>query len=1187
VVNRTKSAIAASPADFRTALGVLIQGRASWNQGGVLVISDEAVGLDLLEIIAERLGVDRAKVHVGDLDQLHWSKAGKATVLVHLPAGGIPPLTVSTIEAGGGVVLRGWPDAWTGEDKANAEQALVDHQNWPRIAVPVVESKKDLGVAIGSGAAGKLQHQQRLRELFKRCKLVSGLGLPMGKRERLVASSAIPAGLYGCAAQPPDADTIDAARRHVQYALHRGSRFCQMPLFFTVGVETWRADPGAVWVWKAMEAARLLASSVGRTAFTDTLAIHTEGPIAAVKAALAWAGLEIHDMMLCECGKLRGVSILGTSKHALRGVVLQAIRARDLLKASRRGEQHGLAAGADVDECRRIIKRLPPQGMQEAAKAVATGDVVTRSQSRFWQGHDGSCFCGGGKETVKHFLWSCPFTWVARNTTGPTLGSLEGLPPFQLKLGIPELSARLKAWQGNWRGFEQSSGDWKASMIWTDASSFYPKDAALRVVGWAVVAWRAEGWAFVRGTMPPGTTVAQGEARAIQVALDRLEPGGTIASDCWAAVCLWLRARRGRGDRGEPMWDYQRAFELHPRLQDATVKWIPAHKTFQEAVEGGMSYEDWSGNGMADCFAKLAARAGGPPAELVEERAERRIKNEMVLKTAAAVLLQKLKARPRTKEDAAVKSRKRPEPGLPRRLREAKRPKCVLQRAVQEGPELADLVHVGGRVRCTAEHARHLVWSGVEPEAGLHALSAAGPWPNAGSLRAVNGRIRWSWQCSRCQARASDSSRAAALMRKICKGDHGVTMQEAAHVWVAREAGPTCSRCKLVRNNGRGAETAGKVCPVMACQKNGDPWPQGEASYASELGKVYGFRRWCEIPLVELRDGGPAEEMAAPAGVGVGGEDGHAPHLLAPARLHLACKLGRKWVCLNCFAVEHGGVATFRRARCAGRTAVGEAGRALLNAVVRYGPVAGLLGAGQARLAELWAAAGCQLSLLRPAASQGPAAAVLRLSAIGRALAGANLAPGGGSARRPREAPSQPLRAEPGGEAGCMEEEACVKRRRYGGEAVTEGPGHRGLLLLSAGGSDEVRAGAGGLLRASTLGQALLYGVRGKGRLEGTVAGGPVGSRDQGAPGALVSLSEAVQPTRLREAVSAEERAELKRRRLRVAPGLEQPCSQGARDAMAACREVRVASAVAAWPGGPRDQAGSRGSSSSGPPCPR
>ena len=71
-------------------------------------------------------------------------------------------------------MLRGWPDAWTGEDKAIAEQALVDHQNWPRIAVPVVESLKDLGVAIGSGAAGKLQHQQRLLQVGQRSGPVRG-----------------------------------------------------------------------------------------------------------------------------------------------------------------------------------------------------------------------------------------------------------------------------------------------------------------------------------------------------------------------------------------------------------------------------------------------------------------------------------------------------------------------------------------------------------------------------------------------------------------------------------------------------------------------------------------------------------------------------------------------------------------------------------------------------------------------------------------------------------------------------------------------------------------------------------------------------------------------------------------------------------------------------------------------------
>ena len=158
------------------------------------------------------------------------------------------------------------------------------------------------------------------------------------------------------------------------------------------------------------------------------------------------------------------------------------------------------------------------------------------------------------------------------------------------------------------------------------------------------------------------------------------------------------------------------------------------------------------------------------------------------------------------------------------------------------------------------------------------------------------------------------------------------------------------SRCKLVRDNGRGVATAGKDCPVMACQRNGDPWPQGEASYASELGKVHGFRRWCEVPLVELREGGPPAERAPVPGGGEVSEGAFGQRLLEPVRLHLACKLGRKWVCLNCFAVECGGVATFRRARCAGRTGTAEASRAMLNAVVRYGPSAGLLGAGKSRM---------------------------------------------------------------------------------------------------------------------------------------------------------------------------------------------------------------------------------------------
>ena len=372
----------------------------------------------------------------------------------------------------------------------------------------------------------------------------------------------------------------------------------------------------------------------------------------------------------------------------------------------------------------------------------------------------------------------------------------------------------------------------------------------------------------------------------------------------------------------------------------------------------------------------------------------------------------------------------------------------------------------------------------------------------------------------------------------------------------------------------------------MACLKNGNPWPQGEASYASELGRLHGFRRWCETPLVELRAVCIASEGEPAFGAGFIGEVGPAHALLAPVRLHLACKLGRKWVCLNCFAVEDGGVATFRRARCAGRASIGDAGRALLNAVVRYGPRAGLMGAAQGRLAELWAAAGCQLSVLTPAVLPEPGVKILRLSAIGLALAGAQLTPRGAEARRAREAPSPVLGAGLGFVEDSLGDEACVKRRRHGSDPGAAGSSSQAMLRDSDG-TKEVNCDSTGSLRSSALGQALLFGVRGRGRVEGAEAAAPGGHRVQGALGTLVQVSAAGQRSRLGEAVSAEDRRELKSRRLCGGPEPERPCSQGALDAIAACRDVEVASSVAAWPLGPGVQAGRRGSSSSGPagPC--
>ena len=101
LVNKTKSAVAATPSDHRAALTTLIQGRFAWEHGGVLVVGEGEVEQELLDVVAQRLGTDVGRVHVGGPEQLYWAEAGKATVLVHLPAVGIPPLTVKVVEAGG------------------------------------------------------------------------------------------------------------------------------------------------------------------------------------------------------------------------------------------------------------------------------------------------------------------------------------------------------------------------------------------------------------------------------------------------------------------------------------------------------------------------------------------------------------------------------------------------------------------------------------------------------------------------------------------------------------------------------------------------------------------------------------------------------------------------------------------------------------------------------------------------------------------------------------------------------------------------------------------------------------------------------------------------------------------------------------------------------------------------------
>ena len=70
--------------------------------------------------------------------------------------------------------------------------------------------------------------------LQERTQAIGMLAVSAVKAERLVAISAIPAGLYGAAAKPPDSDTLDCMRRWVMYACYKGNRFVQSSLWFVL-----------------------------------------------------------------------------------------------------------------------------------------------------------------------------------------------------------------------------------------------------------------------------------------------------------------------------------------------------------------------------------------------------------------------------------------------------------------------------------------------------------------------------------------------------------------------------------------------------------------------------------------------------------------------------------------------------------------------------------------------------------------------------------------------------------------------------------------------------------------------------------------------------------------------------------------------------------------------------------------
>ena len=130
------------------------------------------------------------------------------------------------------------------------------------------------------------------------------------------------------------------------------------------------------------------------------------------------------------------------------------------------------------------MQKLPATGPREARESVLVGDMVVRHLTKHWQPHGGRCLCGLAEETVQRVFWECPRYAVLRQVCEQGNGSR--LPPRQGQLGAPAELPPLTVWRSVLRPSTWRRPQWRAKELFLDASGLQPKEAHVRMAGWAI-----------------------------------------------------------------------------------------------------------------------------------------------------------------------------------------------------------------------------------------------------------------------------------------------------------------------------------------------------------------------------------------------------------------------------------------------------------------------------------------------------------------------------------------------------------------------------------------------------------------------------------------------------------------------------------------------------------------------------
>ena len=480
------------------------------------------------------------------------------------------------------------------------------------------QSGLDLGMATSAGRARTVAGQhKRLAKAGKRLQKLRSLKVPVTRKKvRVYSASIVAAGIWGHQSQgisPKVQTTLRMQAGNMVHLQKLGSVDIVLDL-----QESNIKDPAVEIVvqhWKTVS--KVLAKGDDAQWICRTWQVlwsrlrdrdrwkRVAGPIGALVAYLH--DLKIEASNLYEWRHQEEVVHPFRQACSLQAVAAflrrVAVKAR-LVRISLQDNAQDLLHGIDWTVPRKILNKCLTKSRQASHYRTAwQGAFLTTHKSRE------RCPKCGAVAHIRHILYECPWwqdqgSHIPSHWEGikdiPEITWTRGLVPAQLT-ALPSYSYGEESLRIEGRWLEPFPDQSPELVYGTDASGGgFSADPRLRVVSWAAIVGVVEDGRLTvlgkaSGRLPPGSSIAQGEASALVFILSRV--GGTlrVLSDSKAAISQ-AESKSFRPSM-HPVWDH-----LYPERDRLLVEWIKSHQSCDDFVPAhGQSQQwKWELNNQAD-----------------------------------------------------------------------------------------------------------------------------------------------------------------------------------------------------------------------------------------------------------------------------------------------------------------------------------------------------------------------------------------------------------------------------------------------------------------------------------------------------------------------------------------------------------------------------------------------------------